>query len=67
MSIENIIRAWKDEDFRATLSAAQRKLLPENPAGDIQLSDSDLRGVVGGTTTTGGSIERTLTYCINRV
>ena len=53
MSIENIIRAWKDEDFRATLSAAQRKLLPENPAGDIQLSDADLRGVVGGTTTQG--------------
>jgi mersacidin/lichenicidin family type 2 lantibiotic len=48
MSIENIIRAWKDEDFRATLSAAQRKLLPENPAGDIQLSDADLRGIVGG-------------------
>ena len=33
MSNENIIRAWKDDDFRAGLSEAQRKLLPANPAG----------------------------------
>jgi mersacidin/lichenicidin family type 2 lantibiotic len=63
MSIGTIIRAWKDEDFRATLNEAQRKLLPESPAGDIQLSDADLRGVVGGAVSAGFAADRTDAGC----
>ena len=48
MSIKNIIRAWKDEDYRLNLSEAERALLPEHPAGLIELSGAEMDGVVGG-------------------
>ncbi len=48
MSQENIIRAWKDSDFRNSLSEAEKALLPEHPAGLMQLSDRQLSAVAGG-------------------
>lgn len=62
MSIETIIRAWKDPSFRSTLSAEQLAALPANPAGAIELSDEELGGVSGGaeTCTPNGSGLRTL-------
>ncbi len=48
MSHETIIRAWKDEEFRTSLSEAERALLPAHPAGLIELSDADLDLVTGG-------------------
>jgi mersacidin/lichenicidin family type 2 lantibiotic len=48
MSVENIIRAWKDEHFRNSLSDAERALLPDNPAGLIDLTAAELDAVVGG-------------------
>jgi mersacidin/lichenicidin family type 2 lantibiotic len=47
MLLEHIIRAWKDEDFRNSLSAKERALLPENPAGLVELEDTELRAVGG--------------------
>jgi mersacidin/lichenicidin family type 2 lantibiotic len=44
----DIIRAWKDEEYRNSLSAAERAMLPENPAGMIELTDEDLDGAAGG-------------------
>lgn len=38
----DIIRAWKDEEYRLSLSDAERALLPEHPAGLIDLTDADL-------------------------
>lgn len=57
MSHENIIRAWKDTDFRNSLSKKERLLLPENPAGLVELVDSELGAAAGGlrcTICTGG-------------
>ncbi len=48
MSVEQIIRAWKDEDFRQTLSAAERASLPEHPAGLIDLTAAELQALTGG-------------------
>jgi mersacidin/lichenicidin family type 2 lantibiotic len=48
MSNKNIIRAWKDEDYRLSLSEAERALLPEHPAGLIELSGAEMDGVAGG-------------------
>lgn len=48
MSYQDIIRAWKDEDFRAGLSAELLAALPANPAGLIELDDADLDGAAGG-------------------
>ena len=44
----SIIRAWKDEEYRASLSETDRALLPEHPAGLIELSDGALDGAAGG-------------------
>ena len=43
-----IIRAWKNREFRQSLSASELARLPEHPAGLIDLSDADLDGVTGG-------------------
>jgi mersacidin/lichenicidin family type 2 lantibiotic len=48
MSQVNVIRAWKDQEYRLSLSAAERALLPDDPAGAIELTDADLGGVAGG-------------------
>ncbi len=47
MSQVDVIRAWKDADFRAGLSEAEKAQLPANPAGLVELSDADLTGAVG--------------------
>jgi mersacidin/lichenicidin family type 2 lantibiotic len=48
MSHLNIVRAWKDPEYRRSLSEAERALLPEHPAGVIELTDADLDQVLGG-------------------
>ena len=50
MSKIDVIRAWKDPEYRSSLSDSQRAKLPENPAGSMSLADSDLDSVVGGYT-----------------
>ena len=48
MSILEIIRAWKDEEFRLSLSEEQQALLPDHPAGWIELTDAELETIAGG-------------------
>lgn len=48
MSHQHIIRAWKDPEYRLSLSAAAQALLPPHPAGDSELTDADLEQVTGG-------------------
>lgn len=47
MSRLDVIRAWKDEEYFGSLSEAERVLLPQNPAGFVELSDDELRGAQG--------------------
>jgi mersacidin/lichenicidin family type 2 lantibiotic len=47
MTVEEIIRAWTDEEYRQSLNEEQLALLPEHPAGLIELDDEDLRSVAG--------------------
>lgn len=44
----DIIRAWKDELFRKSLTSEQQALLPEHPAGEMGLSEEELARVHGG-------------------
>lgn len=37
MSARDIVRAWKNEDYLSTLSAAELSAIPENPAGTIEV------------------------------
>ena len=56
----DITRAWTDEDYRLSLSASERALLPANPAGPAELSDDDLAAVLGGTD--GGTVNLPRTF-----
>lgn len=51
MSKREIIRAWKDEAYRSSLSEEERAQLPENPAGAIELREDELANAAGGTVT----------------
>jgi mersacidin/lichenicidin family type 2 lantibiotic len=42
----DLVRAWKDENYRQSLSASQRELLPANPVGE--LTDAEMEMVYGG-------------------
>jgi mersacidin/lichenicidin family type 2 lantibiotic len=50
MDIKNIARAWRDDEFRAGLSAEAQASLPDSPVGEIELNDEDLNEALGGTT-----------------
>ena len=43
----DIVRAWKDDGYRQSLSEEQMGVLPANPAGELELSDASLRSVLG--------------------
>jgi len=45
MSNLDLVRAWKDEDYLTELSQEEQSLLPDNPAGMIELTDAELGGV----------------------
>lgn len=48
MSKLETIRAWKDEEYRSSLSAEQQAQLPEHPAGQVELSDEEMELIEGG-------------------
>jgi mersacidin/lichenicidin family type 2 lantibiotic len=48
MSKTTIIQAWKNQEFRKSLSEAELANLPANPAGATMLSGSELDQVSGG-------------------
>ena len=52
----DIARAWKDEDYRNSLTEAQRASLPSNPAGTVDLDDSAISSIHGGRFTDGFDI-----------
>ena len=67
MSSFDIVRAWKDAEYRQSLSAEEQALLPEHPAGVIELTDEELNGVDGAGTAlnfTGGCCPSNVpSYC----
>ena len=44
----DIERAWKDEEYRNSLTPEQIAKLPPNPSGDVELSEGELDEVSGG-------------------
>ena len=64
MSAHTVTRAWKDEEFMASLTEGERAALPANPAGAIELPDDVLSQVNGGAWESYGSFCRTCNlYC----
>ncbi len=48
MNTVNVIRAWKDAEYRNSLSAAELAALPQHPAGLVELPEAELAAVAGG-------------------
>ncbi len=48
MSEQDIIRSWKDPEYRDSLSAEEAGSVPQHPSGLVELSDADLGVVAGG-------------------
>jgi mersacidin/lichenicidin family type 2 lantibiotic len=48
ISKSSIIRAWKDPEYRHGLNEAEKRLLPDHPAGLIEFTEADLAKVSGG-------------------
>lgn len=48
MNSLNVIRAWKDNEYRESLSEIEREQLPAHPAGLLELTDAELAEVAGG-------------------
>lgn len=57
MKKEKIVRAWRDPDFRATLSEAELAALPSHPSGLPELADGELTAVLAGGVLSGGFAE----------
>ena len=47
MNKEMIIKAWKNEQYRHTLSVSEQASLPAHPAGLVDLDDAVLGNVSG--------------------
>ena len=48
----DVIRAWKDPVYRATLTPEELAELPSHPSGALELQDEQLRGVSAAAETT---------------
>ena len=63
----NIVRAWKDAEYRKTLSAEELALLPENPVGAVEISEEEADEILG----MGGGGSNTccenISVCVNTV
>jgi mersacidin/lichenicidin family type 2 lantibiotic len=49
MSVDHIIRAWKDEEYFTGLSDADRAEVPANPAGSVATAVLERHEVSAGT------------------
>ncbi len=47
MSVENIVRAWKDPSYRSSLDAEKLSEIPSNPVGLVELTDAQLKEASG--------------------
>jgi mersacidin/lichenicidin family type 2 lantibiotic len=43
----DVVRAWKDPEYRKTLTSEELASLPANPAGASEVSDEELGEVAG--------------------
>jgi mersacidin/lichenicidin family type 2 lantibiotic len=44
----DIARAWRDEEYYLSLTAAERAALPANPAAAMTVTDEELGAINGG-------------------
>ena len=64
MTKKKIVRAWKDAEYRNSLSETERAALPAHPAGLIELSDASLNDVTGALRLAAETTLWTCTMCL---
>ena len=66
MSIDKIIRAWEDPEYRKSLSEEERAQLPASPVGQVELTEDELREVMGaGAAVSGKSVGCNTKTCVS--
>ena len=65
MNNVDVIRAWKDEEYRLSLSDAERAQLPAHPAGLVELQDAELDQAAGGAVTDWITCTNSVFFCNN--
>ncbi len=66
MKTDEVVRAWKDEDYRDTLTGENQARLPKHPAGVIEFEQPELEDETafkGGKLTSGGSCKTVHKNC----
>lgn len=63
MNNVDVIRAWKDEEYRLSLSDAERAQLPAHPAGLVELQDAELDQAAGGLVTDWITCTHSVFFC----
>lgn len=43
----DLVRAWKDESYRQSLSDEERGMAPASPVGEVELADDSLQSIYG--------------------
>ena len=51
----DVIKAWKDQAYRKSLTEEQLASIESNPVADLQLSDEDMGAISGGIGPTWGN------------
>ncbi|MCP4548729.1 MAG: mersacidin/lichenicidin family type 2 lantibiotic [bacterium] len=49
MKKEQIVKAWKNAEYRETLTETERSAMPGHPCGLVELDERDLGTAAGGT------------------
>lgn len=63
MKKNEILAAWRDEEYFLGLSDEERAQIPEHPAGILALEDDVLGSITGGCSTTKMGACPTSAYC----
>jgi mersacidin/lichenicidin family type 2 lantibiotic len=50
LTVEQIVRAWQDPQYRNSLSSGERDALPVNPAGEILSENTEVENESAGLT-----------------
>lgn len=59
----DIARAWKDPEYRKSLTPEELASLPPNPAGTAELTEEELGDAVGGKGGLGGLVTNPIVGC----
>ncbi|WP_420644495.1 mersacidin/lichenicidin family type 2 lantibiotic [Candidatus Leptofilum sp.] len=59
MKKADIVRAWKDEVYRHSLSKEELGQLPQHPAGLVEITESEMEMVAGG-----GTVAKSACVCV---